>query len=80
MISANFELAKTFNNQYLNTLEINSSFKPLKITYHSKDDFSVIDEIIRIYQDHPSVKQINSAIKTYKWYWETCVLEICFQS
>ena len=64
IISDDFELAKTFNNHYINTVEINSGFKPLKITNQSKDDFSVIDEIIRTYQDHPSVKQISSAITT----------------
>ena len=34
----------------------------MKITNQSKDDFSVINEIIRTYQNHPSVKQISSAI------------------
>ena len=29
-----------------------------------KDDLSVIDEIIRTYQDHPSVKQIKNVITT----------------
>ena len=41
--SADFELAKTFNNHYINTVEINSGFKPLKIANQSKDDLSVID-------------------------------------
>ena len=62
IISDDFELAKTFNNHYINTVEINSGFKPLKITNQSKDDLSVIDEIIRTYQDHPSVKQIKNVI------------------
>ena len=62
IISDDFELVKTFNNHYINTVEINSSFKPLKITNQSKDDLSVIDEIIRTYQDHPSVKQIKNVI------------------
>ena len=64
IISDDFELAKTFNNHYINTVEINSGFKPLKITNQSKDDLSVIDEIIRTYQDHPSVKQIKNVITT----------------
>ena len=59
-----FELAKTFNNHYSNSVKINSGFKPLKITNQSKDYLSVIDEIIRIYQDQPSVKQIRNAITT----------------
>ena len=59
-----FGLAKTFNKNYINAVEINSGFKPLKITNQSKDDLSVIDEIIRTYQDHPSVKQIKNAITT----------------
>ena len=63
-VSDDFELAETFNKHYVNTVEINSGFKPFKITNQSKDDFSVIDEIIRTYQDHPSVKQISSAITT----------------
>ena len=63
IISDDFELAKTFNN-HINTVEINSGFKPLKITNQSKDDLSVIDEIIRTYQDHPSVKQIKNVITT----------------
>ena len=62
IISDDFELAKTSNNHYINTVEINSGFKPLKITNQSKDDLSVIDEIIRIYQDHPSVKQVKNVI------------------
>ena len=62
IISDDFELAKTFNNHYINTVKINSGFKPLKIINQSKDDFSVIDEIIRTYQDHPSEKQISSWI------------------
>ena len=64
IISGDFELAKTFNNHYINTVEINSGFKPLKITNQIKDDLSVIDEIICRYQDHPSVKQISNAITT----------------
>ena len=64
IISDEFKLAKTFNSYYINTVEINSGFKPLKTTNQFKDDFSVIDEIIRAYQGHPSVKQINSAITT----------------
>ena len=64
IISDHFELAKTFNNHYVNTVKINSGFKPLKAANQSKDDFSVIDGIIRKYQDHPSVKQISSAIVT----------------
>ena len=31
IISDDFELAKTFNNHYINTVEINSGFNPLKI-------------------------------------------------
>ena len=31
IISDDFELAKTFNNHYINTVQINSGFKPLKI-------------------------------------------------
>ena len=54
-----FELAKTFNNHYINTVKINGHFKPLKITNQSKDDLSVIDEIICTYQDHPSWKEIK---------------------
>ena len=64
IISEDFGLAKTFNKQYINTVEINSGFKPLKVTNQSKDDLSVIDEIVRTYQDHPSVKQISNAITT----------------
>ena len=64
IISDDFELAKTFNNHHINTAEINSGFKSLKITNQFKDDLSVIDEIIRTYQDHPSVKQIKNVIAT----------------
>ena len=64
IISDDFELAKTFNNRCINTVEINSGFKPLKITNQSKDDNSAIDEIIRTCQDHPSVKQIKNVITT----------------
>ena len=32
IISNDFELVKTFNNHYINTAEINSGFKTLKIT------------------------------------------------
>ena len=49
-------------NYMINTVEINSGFKPLKITNQSKDDSSVIDEIIYTHQDHLSVKQISSGI------------------
>ena len=66
IISEDFELAKTFNNHYINIVEINSGFKPLKITNQSKDDLSVNDEIIRTYQDHQSVEQISDAITTSK--------------
>ena len=59
-----FELAKTFNNHYINTVKINGRFKPLKITNQSKDDLSVIDEIIRTYQDHPSWKEIKKVTST----------------
>ena len=62
IISDDFELAKTFNNHYINTAEKNIGFKPLKMTNQSKDDLSVIDEIIRTY--HASVKQISNAITT----------------
>ena len=64
IISDDFELAKTFNNHYINTIEINSGFKPLKITNQSKDDLLVINEIIHTYQDHPSVKQVKNVITT----------------
>ena len=36
----------------------------MKTANQSKDDFSVIDEIICTYQVHPSVKHISSAITT----------------
>ena len=36
----------------------------MKITNQSKDDLSVIDEIISTYYDHPSVKQIKNVITT----------------
>ena len=52
IILDDFELAKTFNNHYFNTVEINSGFKPLKMTNQSKDNFSVIDEFIHTYQNH----------------------------
>ena len=61
IISDVFELAKTFSNHYINTVEISSGFKPLKITNQSKDDSSVIDEIMCTYQAHPSVKQMRNA-------------------
>ena len=64
IISDDFELAKTVNNHYINTIEINSGFKSLKITNEFKDDLSVIDEIIRTYHDHPSMKQIKNVITT----------------
>ena len=64
IISVGSELDKTFNNHYINTVEINSGFKSLETTNQSKDDFSVIYEIIRTYQDHLNVKQISSAIAT----------------
>ena len=48
IISDDFELAKTFNNHDINTVKINSGFKPLKIKNQSKDDFSVIHAHIRI--------------------------------
>ena len=64
IISDDFELAKTFNNHYINTVQINSGFKPLKIINQFKDDLSVIDEIIHTYQDHPSVRQIKNVITT----------------
>ena len=64
IISDDFELAKTLNNHYINTVEINSGFKPLKITNQFKDDLSVIDVIIRSYQDHLTVKQVRNAITT----------------
>ena len=64
IISDDSELAKTFNNYYIDTVEIKTGFKPLKITNQSKDDLSLIDEIIRTYQDHPSVKQIKNVIAT----------------
>ena len=64
IISDDVESAKTSKNQYINAVEINSGFEPLKTTNQSKDGFSVIDEIIRTYQDHSSVKQINNAIPT----------------
>ena len=64
IISDDLELAKTFSNHYINTIEINSGFKSLKIKNQSKDDFSIIDEIIHTYQDRSSEKQISSVIKT----------------
>ena len=36
----------------------------MKITNQSKDDLSVIDEIIRTYQNYPIVKQIKNVITT----------------
>ena len=48
-ISDNFEIANIFSNHYINTVETNSGFGPLKITNQSEDDFSVIDEIIHTY-------------------------------
>ena len=49
IILDDFESAKTFSNHYINIIEINSGFKPLKITNQSKDDLSVIDEITCTY-------------------------------
>ena len=63
IISDDFELVKTFNNHYINTVEINSGFKPLTITNQSKDNLSVIDDIIHTYQDHPSVKQMRNVLQ-----------------
>ena len=48
-ISDNFEIANIFSNHYINTVETNSGFGPLKITNQSEDDFSVIDEIVHTY-------------------------------
>ena len=62
LISDDFELAKTFNNHDVNTVEKNSGFQPLKITNRSEDDLSVIDEIIHTYQHRPSVKQVDNVI------------------
>ena len=64
IISDDFELAKHFNSHYVNAVKIKSGFKPLKITNQSKGDLSLIDEIIRTYQDPPSVKQIKNVITT----------------
>ena len=66
IISDDFELAKTFNNHYINTVEINSYFKPLKITNQSKDYLSVNDEIIRKISGSPQCeadKECNYNIK-----------------
>ena len=66
IIVDDFELAKTFNNHYSNSVKINSGFKPLKITNQSKDYLLVIDEIIRTYQDHlqcEADKECNYKIK-----------------
>ena len=49
IISDDSELTKTFKNHYINTVKINSGFKPLKITDQSNDDLSVTDEIIHAY-------------------------------
>ena len=46
IISDDFDLAKTFNNHYINTVEINSGFKPLKITNQSKDDLSILMKLL----------------------------------
>ena len=54
IISDDFELAKTFNNHYINTVEINSGFKLLRITNQSKDDL----------QDQSSAKQSKNVITT----------------
>ena len=64
IISHDFELAWAFNNHHINTVEIKSGFKYFKITYQSNNDFSVINEIIRTYQDHPSMKQVKNVITT----------------
>ena len=62
IISDDFELGKTFNNHYFNIVKINSGFKTMRIANQSEYHPSVIDEIIRTYQDHPSVKQIKNVI------------------
>ena len=66
IIQDDFQLNKIFSNHYVNTDEINSGVEPLKTTNQSKDNFSVIDEIIRIYKDHPSEKQVSCAITESK--------------
>ena len=46
VISDVFQLIKTFNNYYINTVEINSGNKPLQIINPLQDDISAIAKII----------------------------------
>ena len=62
IISDDFEFAKTFSNHYINTVEINSGFKPLETTNQSKDYFSAIDEIIRTYQETNKQCETNNPV------------------
>ena len=63
IILDDFQLAKAFNNYYINTVETNSGNKPLQIINLLKDDITAISKVINTDHDHPSAKQIRSTIE-----------------
>ena len=64
VISDESELAKKFNEHYINIVEKTSGIKPSNLgeLHNSKDHDETIDLIIKSYENHPSVDKIKNIL------------------
>ena len=63
------KLADLFNSHYINIVEISSGIKPETISSTCNiNDTDEIQHIVKLYKDHPSIKQIKNKIipESYK--------------
>ena len=64
IITSERELAKTFNEHYINIVEKSSGIKPKDISQCDKNQniHKTIREIVKSYENHPSILQIKQNI------------------
>ena len=64
IITSERELAKTFNEHYINIIEKSSEIKPKDISQHDKNQniHKTIREIVKFHENHPSIFQIKQNI------------------
>ena len=63
------KLADLFNSHYINIFKISSGIKPETISSTCNiNDTDEIQHIVKLYKDHPSIKQIKNKIipESYK--------------
>ena len=66
MITDDKTIAKTFNEQHINTVERSSSLKPEKMKFENSlnTDRNILHSVIDRYKNHPSIHKIKSEVSS----------------